>query len=81
MSEQRPSGPPAAKPRRDPMLTVLMIVGGGVLLFPGLCTLYFFAGDIVGDGSVLYQALHIWLAICFLIGVGGVALIVRAIRR
>jgi hypothetical protein len=63
------------------MRTVLMIVGGGALLFPGLCTLYFFAGDIVGNGDVLYQALHIWLAISFLIGVGGAALIVRAMRR
>ena len=83
MSEQPPK-PPASRPGRGPGVSVLMILTGGALLFPGVCMLYVFRGDLgfgSGGRDVLYQALHIWLAICFLFGVVGVALIVRAVRR
>jgi hypothetical protein len=81
------SDPQAAKPdgpnrRRDPWLTALLILIGIVLLLPGLCSLVFSvailsdAGSIGSDPGVLSLLLF-----CFLVGVGGVALIVFAIRR
>jgi hypothetical protein len=85
MSDPGPVQSRIAKPRRDPALTVLMIVAGVVLLLPALCSLYFIHGDLGvprggGNERALIGALDIWLAICLIIGAGGVALIVRAIR-
>jgi hypothetical protein len=87
MSEQPPAAPAAPKPRRDPALTVAMVLGGIMLLFPGLCTVYFLHGLFfqptagAGNGVRLAELLDIWAAFCLLIGAGGVVLIVRAILR
>ena len=85
MSEQPPSKPPAPRPRRDPILTVLMICAGAILLFPGICSLYFLHDElgVPGDGNegVLTGIVDIWVAIALLMGIGGVAFIVRAIWR
>jgi hypothetical protein len=88
MSDQLPVKSPAAKPRRDPVVTVVMTMAGFILLSPGVCSLFFLYGD--GDLSlltggwnkgVLRASVAAWLALCLLIGAGGVALIVRAVRR
>jgi hypothetical protein len=63
-------------------VTALLILVGVILLLPGLCSLLFsialFAdpGGFGRDPSIMSL-----LIFCFLVGVGGVALIVFAIRR
>jgi hypothetical protein len=62
-------------------VTAILIFLGIVLLLPGLCSIILTAAILqypggFGDGSGVS-----FLVICFMIGVGGVALIVFAIRR
>ena len=80
MSDQPPPRPPAPTPGRNPWVTALLILIGIVLLLPGLCSLIFSAimltGGYGGDPSMLSL-----LFFCLLVGAGGVALIVFAIRR
>jgi hypothetical protein len=65
--------------RRAPLsraVVTLLLLGGFLLLLPGLCALYFIA--LLGremEGSVIM----IWV-ICFAISAGGIAMIVRAAR-
>jgi len=79
--EYQRSGSPA--PRRHPGVTVLLIVAGALLLFPGLCTLFvifaLFGGDFrnaLNDGGLV----ALW-AICLALSVGGGLLIRLAVRR
>jgi hypothetical protein len=62
-----------------------MIFAGAILLFPGICSLYFLYGELgVPRGrneGVLTGIVDIWVAIALLMGIGGAAFIVRAIRR
>jgi hypothetical protein len=79
MSEQPQPRPPA--PARNPFVTVLLVLLGLIMLLPGLCSiiltgLMFSYGGPGNDTEYLPM-----LLICFLIGVGGVALIVFAVRR
>jgi hypothetical protein len=77
MSDQRPRGP---TPGRNPWVTALLILIGVILLLPGLCSLVFsiaMFGD-PGGGDTGILSLMIF---CFLVGAGGIALIVFAIRR
>ena len=80
MSDQQ-ARPPGPGPRRNPWVTALLILIGIVLLLPGLCSL-FFAAILISSGGPGGNAdlLPLWI-FCFLVGVGGVALIVFAIRR
>jgi hypothetical protein len=80
MSDQQLPQPPGPAPGRNPWVTALLILIGLVLLLPGLCSLIFSAILIGsgGSGSGEYVPL---LLFCFLVGVGGVALIVFAVRR
>ncbi|MFL5032316.1 MAG: hypothetical protein ACJ8E1_20785 [Xanthobacteraceae bacterium] len=66
-----------------PALTVLMVVAGVVLLFPGLCSLFFiFAlfGDDFKDALNDAGLVALW-AICLALSAGGVLLIRHAVRR
>ena len=68
--------------RRHPALTVLMIVGGIVLLLPGLCSMAFivvFSGEGLAGLFDDFGLLGLW-AVCFAISAGGVVLILRAWR-
>jgi hypothetical protein len=82
MSEQqqpaRPSGP---SPNRNPWVTALLILIGLILLLPGLCSVIFSTIMLTNGGPGNDTEVLPLLLICFLIGVGGVALIVFAIRR
>jgi hypothetical protein len=81
MSDQPSGQPRGPTPRRNPFVTALLILIGIVLLLPGLCSLIF-SSVILTEGGLkeLLNSLP-FLLVCFLIGFGGVALIVFAIRR
>ena len=80
MTEQ-PSQPSAPAPRRNPWVTALLILVGVILLLPGLCSLIFGAILISSGGPGDNSEFLPLLLFCFMVGVGGVALIVFAIRR
>jgi hypothetical protein len=82
MSDQQPTKPGAANPRRNPWVTALLILIGIILLLPGLCSLIFSVAILADSGSIGSDpGVLSLLLFCFLAGVGGVALIVFAIRR
>ena len=72
--------PPALPPRtrRHPIVVVLMILGGVILLLPGVCALGFM-GAMASSSGGADGFLLLWL-ICFAIAAGGVAMIVSAIK-
>jgi uncharacterized membrane protein YjjB (DUF3815 family) len=79
--EHPTSGSPAA--RRHPGVTVLLIVAGVVLLFPGLCSLFvIFAlfGDDVRDALNDGGLVALW-TVCLAISAGGILLIRQAWKR
>ena len=83
MSDQPQAKPPGPTPTpgRNPWVKALLILIGSILLLPGLCSLIFSgimltAGSPGNDPGILSL-----LIFCFLVGVGGVALIIHAIRR
>ena len=81
MSDQQPPQPRGPAPGRNPWLTALLILIGVVLLLPGLCSLIFSA-ILIGSGGSGNSAEYVPLLLfCFLVGAGGVALIVFAVRR
>jgi len=81
-SDHRDAAAAAPPARRHPALTVLMIVGGIVLLLPGLCSLAFI---VVLSGESLAGLfddpglLGLW-AVCFAVSAGGILLIRHAWR-
>jgi hypothetical protein len=79
MSEQPQPRPPG--PRRNPWVTALLILIGVILLLPGLCSVIFSAIMLTSGGPGSDTEFLPLLIICFLVGAGGVALIVFAIRR
>jgi hypothetical protein len=80
MSDQQPARPTGRRPRRDPWVTALLILVGLFLLLPGLCTLI--ASAIFLTSGYGADLALLWLMfLCLAAGAGGVALIVRAIRR
>jgi hypothetical protein len=81
MSDQQQARPPDPAPGRNPWVTALLILIGIVLLLPGLCSLIFSAILIASGGPGGNSEYLPLLFFCFLVGVGGVALIVFAIRR
>jgi len=81
MSDQQPTQAPGPSLNRNPWVTALLILIGIVLLLPGLCSLIV-SGIMLTSGEFGRDTgLLPFLLICFLIGAGGVALIVFAIRR
>ena len=82
MSDQQPAKPSGPHPRRNPWVTVLLILIGVILLLPGLCSLIFSVAMLADSGSIgTDPGILSLLLFCFLVGVGGIALIVFAIRR
>jgi hypothetical protein len=81
MSDQQPSPPPGPSPNRSPWVTALLILIGLILLLPGLCSVILTGIMFTNGGPGNDTEFLPVLIICFLIGVGGVALIVFAIRR
>jgi hypothetical protein len=82
MSDEPPANLPGPTPGRKPWVTALLILIGIILLLPGLCSvihsgIMLAAGGPSGDDWGFLPV----LIICFLVGAGGVALIVFAIRR
>jgi len=69
-------------PNRNPWVTALLILIGLILLLPGLCSVIL-TGIMIGAGGPRGDDLDFlpMLIGFFLLGVGGVALIVFAIRR
>jgi hypothetical protein len=82
MSDQPAAPPTPPRPPRSPIVTALLIFIGIVLLLPGLCsiilTIVVFS-DLSEIGNHLADLTP--LVFFFLIGVGGAALIVFAVRR
>ena len=67
--------PTAAAPPRNGCLTAFLVLVGVVLLLPGLCTMVFLGGG-YSDPTMSLIAL-----VTFLIALGGIVLIVLALRR
>jgi hypothetical protein len=61
---------------RSPVAAILFMLIGAVMLLPGLCALFFISQASRND----YGFIPLWL-FCFAISAGGIALIVRALRR
>ena len=85
MTDQPPLRPSDQGSRRNPFVTALLIFLGILLLLPGLCSVILTA-VILEDSGVhgIFQGSGedvSYLVLFFMIGVGGVALIVFAIRR
>jgi hypothetical protein len=69
--------PPGATPppQRSGCLTAFMLVAGIILMLPGLCAI------IVGASSARFDpSLAMVVLLCLMIGLGGLALIVSAVR-
>ena len=67
---------PPPRQRRSPFLTVLMVLGGIVLMLPGLCAVIFVTAAGAGSDPALSM---LWL-VCFVISALGVILIAKAFR-
>jgi hypothetical protein len=76
--QPQPRGP---TPGRNAWVTALLIIVGMILLLPGLCSVILTGIMLTNGGPGNDTEFLPVLIICFLVGVGGVALIVFAIRR
>jgi len=82
MSDQQNTKPPGPTPGRNRWVTALLILIGIILLLPGLCSLLFSAMLLTDSGGYGRDpGILSLLFFCLLVGVGGVALIVFAVRR
>jgi len=81
MTDQPPLRPSDQNSRRNPFVTALLIFLGILLLLPGLCSIILTAVILQDPGGFGSGEDISYLALFFMIGVGGVALIVFAIRR
>ena len=70
--------PPPPPPRRDGCLTAFMVIIGIILLLPGLCAVFFGVGNLTSSSPDSFVTTLVMLGL--LIGAGGIALIVAAIR-
>ena len=79
MSDQPPVQSSGQESRRNPFVTALLIFIGIILLLPGMCSV---AMIVAWHGDRSFSA-GAWpfLLVTFAIAVGGVALIMFAIRR
>ena len=64
---------------RNPALTVLMILSGGILLLPGACAIVFMVmlGSTLGANDAWIVMLWVF---CLAVALGGIMLIRRALR-
>jgi hypothetical protein len=62
---------------RNPLLTILMVIGGLALLLPGLCAIVFMTMG--GSGSGNSGLISLWF-FCFLISAGGLVLLRQAFK-
>jgi hypothetical protein len=69
---------PSVPPPRSGCLTAFMVIVGIILLLPGLCALVFGVGSMTN--SHLEPALMVLVLFGLMVGAGGIALIVVAIR-
>jgi hypothetical protein len=81
VSDQQPPRPASPAPVRNLWVTALLIIIGMILLLPGLCSVILTGIMLTNGGPGNDTEFLPVLIICFLVGVGGVALIVFAIRR
>jgi hypothetical protein len=82
MSDQQFARPDDPNPRRNPWVTALLILIGLILLLPGLCSLVLSFAIVADSGSIGSDpGILSLLILCILVGAGGVALIIHAIRR
>jgi hypothetical protein len=81
VNDQPPPQPRGPTPGRNPWVTALLILVGLVLLLPGLCSVILTGIMLTNGGPGNDTEFLPVLIICFLVGAGGVALIVFAIRR
>jgi hypothetical protein len=72
--DQNPSNLPTPRQRRSPFLTFLMVLGGIILLLPGLCAVIF----VTGSGGGADPGLSLLWLICFVVSALGVILIAKA---
>lgn len=79
MSDQQPPRRPGP---RNAFVTVLLVLVGVVLLLPGLCSIVM-TGIMISSGDRMFRdpSFTNLIATCFAIGVGGVFLIIFAVRR
>ena len=70
--------PPPPPPRRDGCLTAIMVIIGIILLLPGVCAVFFGVGNLTSSSPDSFVTTLVMLGL--LIGAGGIALIVAAIR-
>lgn len=81
--DQGPSGQTEQprRPRRHPVVALLMVLAGIILLLPGACALYFInmASGGLGSGADAIFWIGLW-AVCFAISAWGVGLLVTAFR-
>jgi hypothetical protein len=82
MSDQQQTPPRGPTPGRNPWVTALLVLIGIILLLPGLCSLIFSVALLSDSGGFGRDpGILSLLVFCLLVGAGGVALIVFAIRR
>ena len=62
---------------RHPFLTFLMLIGGAILLLPGICAVIFMSMGGMGRGDS--GLVSLWF-FCLFVSAGGVLLIVKAFR-
>jgi len=72
------SPPDPSSERRSAAATVLSLLIGVVLLLPGLCSLWFMVA--LGSPFDAGPLMGLWL-VCVAISIGGIVLIVQALRR
>ena len=73
-----PDDPYLPPPRRDGCLTAFMVIIGIILLLPGVCAVFFGVGNLTSSSPDSFVTTLVMLGL--LIGAGGIALIVAAIR-
>ena len=73
-----PDDPYLPPPRRDGCLTAIMVIIGIILLLPGVCAVFFGVGNLTSSSPDSFVTTLVMLGL--LIGAGGIALIVAAIR-
>ena len=74
-----PSTPPPREPR-SVIVTALLLIGGLLLLAPGVCAVVFIRDSISSPHPASSSFVLLWI-ICFVISALGIAQIVYAFRR
>jgi hypothetical protein len=87
MSDSLPAQSGGPDPRRNPLVTALLMLIGFILLLPGLCSVFV---SVIWIRSIVFEGFHpgpydsaalLMLLTCFAIGAIGVGVIVHTLRR